>query len=142
MDIKGKAESLIRMYHTNDPFYIAENLGIHIIYSDLGHTWGCCYTYRRIKFIHISTHVSEVNQKYTCAHELGHAVLHKGISTPYLKSHTLFSIDKIERQANTFAVEILLPDYLIKKYPSYTIECLSQSCGIPEGMEILKNHYT
>ena len=138
MDIKEKVESLIRTYHTNNPFDIVRELNIHILYGNFGQTWGCCQTYNRSQFIHINNTIPEEYQRYTCAHELGHALLHKGISTPYLKRYTLFSIGRIERQANTFAVELLLPDDFIKEYPYCSLEHLAQSVGIPAGMEVLK----
>nr|DAF40040.1 MAG TPA: IrrE protein [Caudoviricetes sp.] len=138
MDAKKKAVSLIRRFHTNDPFTLASALGIHILYSDLGGTWGCCTTYKRIKFIHINTEISEEKQKFTCAHELGHAVLHPGMSLPYLKAHTLFSPAVYERQANTFAVELLLPDILLREYPDCTLDRLAKFAGLPPGMSIFK----
>lgn len=138
MDAKKKAVSLIRRFHTNDPFTLASALGIHILYSDLGGTWGCCTTYKRIKFIHINTEISEEKQKFTCAHELGHAVLHPGLSLPYLRAHTLFSPAVYERQANTFAVELLLPDVLLQEYPECTLDRLAKFAGLPPGMEIFK----
>lgn len=104
MDIKRTVEKLMRKYNTNDPFKLAEKLNIIVKYDDLGNTWGYFITYKRIKIIHINNNLEEWLQRYTCAHELGHSILHKGVPTPFLKKHTLFSIDKIERQANTFAV--------------------------------------
>lgn len=137
-DAKKKAASLIRRFHTNNPFTLAEALGIHILYSNLGGTWGCCTTYKRIKFIHINTEISEEKQKFTCAHELGHAVLHPGLSLPYLRAHTLFSPAVYERQANTFAVELLLPDDMIREHPECSLDHLARSAGLPYGMEHLK----
>lgn len=137
-DAKKKAASLIRRFHTNDPFTLADALGIRILYSDLGGTWGCCTTYKRIKFIHINTEISEEEQRFTCAHELGHAVLHPGMSLPYLRAHTLFSPAVYERQANTFAVELLLPDALLYEYPDCTLDRLAKFAGLPPGMESFK----
>lgn len=138
MDAKNKAASLIRRYATNDPFLLADHLGIHVLYRDLGGTWGCCTAYKRIKFIHINQNLSEAEQRFTCAHELGHAVLHPGISLPYLRAHTLFSPAVYERQANTFAVELLLPDSLLREYPEISLDRLARAAGLPEGMEHLK----
>lgn len=64
--------------------------------------------------------------------------LRKGVPTPFLKKHTLFSIEKIERQANTFAVELLMPDEIISKYDGYTIHNIADIVGIPNGLEVLK----
>ena len=138
MDIKRTAEKLMRKYNTNDPFKLAEKLNIIVKYDDLGNTWGYFITYKRIKIIHINNNLEEWLQRYTCAHELGHSILHKGVPTPFLKKHTLFSIDKIERQANTFAVELLMPDDIISQYEGYTIHNIADIVGIPNGLEVLK----
>lgn len=138
MDIKRTVEKLMRKYNTNDPFKLAEKLNIIVKYDDLGNTWGYFITYKRIKIIHINNNLEEWLQRYTCAHELGHSILHKGVPTPFLKKHTLFSIDKIERQANTFAVELLMPDDIISQYEGYTIHNIADIVGIPNGLEVLK----
>lgn len=138
MDIKRTVEKLMRKYNTNNPFKLAESLNIIVKYDDLGNTWGYFITYKRIKIIHINNNLEEWLQRYTCAHELGHSILHKGVPTPFLKKHTLFSIDKIERQANTFAVELLLPDNVIAQYEGYTVHNIADIVGIPNGLEVLK----
>lgn len=138
MDIKRTVEKLMRKYNTNDPFKLAEKLNIFVKYDDLGNTWGYFITYKRIKIIHINNNLEEWLQRYTCAHELGHSILHKGVPTPFLKKHTLFSIDKIERQANTFAVELLIPDKVIAQYEGYTVHNVADIVGIPNGLEVLK----
>lgn len=138
MNIKRIAEKLMRKYDTNNPFKLADELGIIVKYDDLGNTWGYFITYKRIKIIHINKNIDEWLQRYTCAHELGHSLLHKGVPTPFLKKHTLFSIEKIERQANTFAVELLMPDEIISKYDGYTIHNIADIVGIPNGLEVLK----
>lgn len=138
MDIKRTVEKLMRKYNTNDPFKLAEKLNIIVKYDDLGNTWGYFITYKRIKIIHINNNLEEWLQRYTCAHELGHSILHKGVPTPFLKKHTLFSIDKIERQANTFAVELLMPDKVIAQYEGYTVHNIADIVGIPNGLEVLK----
>lgn len=138
MDARKSAASLIRRFHSNDPYRIADALGIHVLYGDLGGTWGCYTTYRRIAFIHINAQISEAEQRFTCAHELGHAVLHRGLSLPYLRAHTLFSPSIYERQANTFAVELLLPDELLREHPDCSLDHLARAAGLPAGMEYLK----
>lgn len=138
MNIKRIAEKLMRKYDTNNPFKLADELGIIVKYDDLGNTWGYFITYKRIKIIHINKNIEEWLQRYTCAHELGHSILHKGVPTPFLKKHTLFSIEKIERQANTFAVELLMPDTIISKFDGYTIHNIADIIGIPNGLEVLK----
>lgn len=138
MDIKAAVEQLTKKYKNTNPYTLAKQLNIMVRYDNLGSTWGYYTTYKRCRFIIINENISETLQTYTCAHELGHSVLHKGVSTPFLKAHTLFSIDKIERQANTFAVELLLPDELLKQYPETSIHRLADMVGVPMGLEVLK----
>ncbi|MGE7091255.1 ImmA/IrrE family metallo-endopeptidase [Lysinibacillus sp. NPDC048646] len=68
-----------------------------------------------------------------CAHELGHAILHPDENTAFLKKNTLFSTDKIEIEANTFAVELLLPDELFKDQccSGFTIYDAIAEKGVP-----------
>lgn len=138
MDIKSIVEKLMHKYDTNDPFKLAACLNIVVQRVRLGNTWGYYVCYRRLKAVHINCNLPEALQRYTCAHELGHSILHKGVPTPFLKKYTLFSIDKIERQANTFAVELLMPDKVISQYEGYTVHNIADIVGIPNGLEVLK----
>ena len=53
---------------------------------------------------------------FVCAHELGHALCTTKENTQWLKTYTMsINSDKIERIANTFAVELLLPDTYLKE---------------------------
>nr|WP_281250284.1 ImmA/IrrE family metallo-endopeptidase [Virgibacillus proomii] len=54
------------------------------------------------------------------------------------------SVDKIEQEANKFAVELLLPDKCIYEYVStnITIEELALTYGIPKEICHLKKFYT
>lgn len=141
MDIKKVVNKIIKKYGTNNPFTLAAELGITIIYQRLGETLGFCLTYKRQKIIVINENCPCELLNFTVAHELGHAILHKRINTPFLKKHTLVSIDKIERQANTFAVELLLPDSLLQENIDIYFYSLAKCHGIPDGLENLKLLY-
>lgn len=138
MDTKKIAESLIRKFNTNNPFVIADHLSITILYSDMKNTLGFFNIYKRSKFIHLSNQIPESLEAFVCAHELGHAVCHTDINTPFLKRHTLFSVDKIEREANTFAVELLMPDKLLKSQVDISIFSIAELYGVPEKLVELK----
>nr|DAZ24067.1 MAG TPA: IrrE protein [Caudoviricetes sp.] len=138
MDIKKIVNKIIKKYGTNNPYSLAAELGITIIYQRLGETLGFCLTYKRQKIIVINENCPSKLLNFTVAHELGHAILHKRINTPFLKKHTLVSIDKIERQANTFAVELLLPDVILQENVDINFYSLAKCHGIPQGLEELK----
>lgn len=59
----------------------------------------------------------------------------KTTDSSILKRNTLFSIDKIERQANAFAVELLLPDKFLDEYSDINFATVAKSNGIPEVLE-------
>lgn len=139
MNPRKTAIEIAKRFNSCDPFFIAYELGIIVRFEELGHTWGYSLTHRRISFIHINAEIDEAAQRFTCAHELGHLLLHKGLSLPFLKSHTLYSTNKYERQANTFAVELLVPDSLLEEYPECSAQRICAEAGIPYGLEPLKN---
>lgn len=136
--IKILVESLIKKYNTNCPFTLAKILNITILYENLGGTMGYFNQDFRFKFIHLNQSLNKKESTYTCAHELGHAIKHSDISTPFLKRHTLFSVSKIEREANTFAVELLLPDTLLQEHADCSVFNIGKSLGIPDRLISLK----
>lgn len=137
---KETARKLVKKYNTDDPFYIANRIGILVLFEPLGSIYGYYNYYKRIKMIHINDQLDETLQRFTCAHELGHALLHHDINTTFLKSKTFFSTEKIEREANTFAVELLMPDeYLYElKDTELTIFDVAEMYGIPREVCELK----
>ncbi len=69
---------------------------------------------------------SRVRRRFTIAHELGHFVLHreqssmfmdKGFNAIFRSAHSGLSEQTqiLEREANTFAAYILMPDHLLKE---------------------------
>lgn len=136
---KIAAERLIKKYRTNCPFQIAREMGVNIQFERLKNTLGYFNTYKRIKIIHINQELTEQDQRFTCAHELAHSVLHVAVNTPFLQRSTLFSVSKIEREANTFAVELLLPDSLFQRFKETTLSTLAEMHGIPHELAKLKD---
>ena len=85
-----------------------------------------------MKQIHINQNLNEQDAKFTCAHELGHAILHPNASTPFLRSKTFLSVDKLEIEANSFAVNLLIPDETIIEIidnRNCTLEYMSRVLG-------------
>lgn len=138
MNIKELATKLINVNGTNDPFTLAKNLKIIILYEDLGSKLGYFSKDYRLKFIHIDQNLPILTQRFVCAHELGHALLHPDVNTPFLSRYTLFSKSKIERQANTFAVELLMPDDLLLKSNEISFYNIAAKLGIPAKLTDLK----
>lgn len=129
MNIKNTISRLIKKHGTSNPFELADALKIAIFYEELGTINGYYNKPLRMKQIHINCNLDEHLKKFTCAHELGHAILHPNASTPFLRSQTLFSVDRLEIEANAFAVNLLVPDNLLLEKQEYSIEQLSRLLG-------------
>jgi Zn-dependent peptidase ImmA (M78 family) len=126
-------QTLIRKYNTNCPFTIAEHLNIHIRFIDLGeHTRGIYYSKLRRRFIVINSRLNPQWQRFICAHELAHDRLHRGLNRFFLDEYSLLNTNKYERQANEFAIRLILSNTNIQ--PSETIENFFLRNGVPTIM--------
>ncbi|WP_019543912.1 ImmA/IrrE family metallo-endopeptidase [Selenomonas bovis] len=141
MDIRKKVQQLIRRHGTNDPERLARTMGINVIYIDLGGSvYGTYLKYKRVKTILIDAErTPEHLRRFVLAHELGHAVCTPDANTSWISAYTLaLNTDRIEREANTFAVELLLPDSFIRENEGCSIYQLARLWGVPEGLVVLK----
>lgn len=124
--IKDKVQQLCKKHQTRDPFIIARQMGILVIHEELGSISGYYNKILRMKQIHINHNLPDSVQRFTCAHELGHALLHPEANTPFLMTHTFFSISRMEHEANKFASELLIPDSFMEDNASLTMEQLAR----------------
>ena len=138
MSPRQVAIGIAERYNTNNPFYIARERNIRILYEPMKTTLGFYVRYRRFQNIILNDDLSEGMQRFVCAHELGHSILHADLNVPKLTRYTMFSRDKFERQANTFAVELLLPDELLREHEDCSIYQLAASFCIPQEFVDLK----
>lgn len=141
LNIRKKVQQLIRRHGTNDPERLARTMGINVIYIDLGGSvYGTYLKYKRVKTILIdAARTPEHLRRFVLAHELGHAVCTPDANTSWISAYTLaLNTDRIEREANTFAVELLLPDSFIRENEGCSIYQLARLRGVPEGLVELK----
>ncbi|KXZ15328.1 hypothetical protein AXI59_02180 [Bacillus nakamurai] len=140
--IKSTVNKLISKYKTSNPFELASYLNVNVIPWNLHHEIQGFYKYdRRNKYIVINSNLNSSQKIFVCAHELGHSQLHPHSNTPFMRKRTFFSIDKIEIEANTFAVELLLPDWAIEQHrgTSLTLKDIAAINGIPCEVAHLKD---
>lgn len=131
-NLKDTILRLTKKYNTSDPFEIADALNISVYFEELGTINGYYNKPLRMKQIHINQNLNEQDAKFTCAHELGHAILHPNASTPFLRSKTFLSVDKLEIEANSFAVNLLISDETIIEIidnQNCTLEYMSRMLG-------------
>lgn len=76
---------------------------------------------------------NDPDDRFVIGHELGHFALHTGAQAHMTKSALVRSINwQSEREANTFAVAFLAPDYLAKDFKS--VDEIQKLFQIPRGI--------
>lgn len=132
--MKEIATKLVKRHKTNCPYTIANNLNINVSFEDLGDdTRGFYYRVLRRRYICIHKDLSDEWKRFVCAHELGHDRLHKGVSQFFVDEHSFFLPGKLERQANEFAVNLLLHGVTLEE--NDTVSSLLARTGIPYEMK-------
>lgn len=127
MDIPNIIKTVVNRYGTSNPYEIADARNIIVKREELGHIFGYHNYCFRQHFIHINWNLCDELQRYTCAHELGHAILHEDANVSYLMRHSFFC--PAENQANAFAAGLLTYGMDIEE--GMTIQHLAALCGIP-----------
>lgn len=132
LDIHNEVAYLKRYYKTDDPFDIIRAKNILLLCEELGLIRGYYNLVLRQKQIHLNCNLEGIQRNFTATHELGHAIMHPKANTPFLLANTYQSVDKLEIEANKFAVEFLITDdtlYEYFKYQEYTIEQVARILG-------------
>lgn len=124
-------QRIVRKHNTNCPFTIAQQIGITVMFEDLGkNTNGFFHRRLRRNYIVLHYDLSYQQQRATCAHELGHYFYDRGASYFLMERNTLFLPDKFERRANQFSAKLLCAKSEIE--PGETISEFCYRNGLPE----------
>lgn len=129
MDIKKKADSLVRKYRTRNPFEIIQGLNVILVFAPLIDTRAFYQYFQRNNIIYIDENLSRHEQVFECAHEMGHMFLHKKANTIFMDTRTGFNTNKFEKEADTFAMDLLIGDEVLAEYRDYDTEQLSRLLG-------------
>lgn len=137
--IKRLVSYYVRKYGTNDPFRLAEALGIYIFMRPLGNVAGTYKYMEHTKCIFINSDIEDEQLiRMIAAHELGHAILHWKENCYFMAHKTFLLTSRIERQANIFAAELLVRDSILFEYAGFSIEQIAMAEGISKGLIELK----
>lgn len=77
MDIKKKADALVRKHQTRNPFELILGLNVILVFAPLTGVRGFYQYFQRNNIIYIDENLPPHEQAFVCAHELGHMFLHK-----------------------------------------------------------------
>lgn len=124
------AKSLVRKYGTRDPFYIADAMGFSVVRIPLKGIRGFYQYVKRCRIIYIADNLSEADARFVCAHELGHALLHRGYNRIFMDAHTHFPASRYEVEANRFAVDLLYDDDDLRFFLDYPIQLAADFMGV------------
>ena len=131
MDIRSVVDNLCKKYKTRNPYELIDAMGIILQYGENMEKVRGFYLYaNRIKLICVGNGLPEHIEGFVISHELGHAVMHKQSSAPFLQS-TFLSLDRMEIEANKFATELVIPDEEIMEHWEYTIDEWAMFYGLP-----------
>lgn len=130
MDQKRIAESLVRKYKTRDPFRIADFLGITVIRTPLRGIRGFYQYLKRCAIIYVDSSLPEYEARFVCAHEIGHALLHRGCNRIFMDSHTYFAVNRYEIEANRFAVDLLFDDDDLRDFLEHPVQLAADCMGV------------
>jgi Zn-dependent peptidase ImmA (M78 family) len=156
--VEAEASLLVSAYWDEqlpiDPVPIAHALGVEVFRdSAMQSEWGR-YKFgndRRPARICVNPKLSSAQQRLTVAHELGHHVLKHGrrfldtgregfVDTA--REFDVNQLDLYERQANLFALEVLMPrkfvDFLVMKKNIVDSDEMNEIFGIPQSALIYK----
>ena len=122
-DIVNLAREMKRTWHTDDPYRIAQRLGIVVLHrpsavKDFKAQIIKAEGYPPI--ISINEAYSDRAKRILCAHELGHAILHENCVNHFATTSANVKTD-VELEANLFAVALLADDD-INRYLETPIE--------------------
>lgn len=131
MTVSDEIKKLYRAHATYDARRIAKERKIDILTVPLDDlTCGLTVRNNRYSTIILNETIAENLQEYTLCHELGHCVLHKQASTPFMRSVSVSSsIMRMEAEAHRFAFELLNRQYAELSLMSQ--EAIAEYFGLP-----------
>ena len=134
---------LISRYGTRDPFRICREKGIEVMFRDdfIGQK-GAFSLMLNVPFIFINNNLSDEMKRIVCAHELGHAMLHRKLcrqrknQTNY--EYEIFDIrSSTEYEANIFAANLLIDEREMNEYMSYGYDIVQTARAMNLNVNLL-----
>jgi len=109
--IQREAEKLIKRHNTRNPFQVAKERGVDVIYrNDFAKLKGMYAIVKNCRFIFINANLPEQKRIIVCGHELGHDVFHREqAKIMAFQEFLLYDMSlRTEYEANIFAAHYLL----------------------------------
>ena len=134
LDVINLVGDLKRRYQSANPFVICEKLEISVKFVPfLNNPKGQFQEILDEPIIFLNDNLKFSEERfYICAHELGHAIFHKGLSSYYVSTRN--SRSKTESEANCFATNLIVSLYQEDNdhFPR-DVGLLTKLYGLPES---------
>jgi Zn-dependent peptidase ImmA (M78 family) len=138
--IEQAAHRLISNLGTSSPFDLCEQLGIPVLHMELPeHING--FTFQKNGKNTIVLNFKQQNDRYICAHELGHIVLHAGLNAVFIRNYTDLCLPRYENEADLFASHLLIDESIAEwseLYRPLTLSLIASLSGLPEAVVRLR----
>lgn len=133
-DIRKLANSLAKKYRSRNPFEIIQGMNAILVFAPLINVRGFYQYFQRNNIIYIDDHLPEHEQKFVCAHELGHMLMHRKENAVFMDAKTYLKTTPYETEADKFAVELLVPNEIILENRQGTTKQISRLTGYSEEL--------
>ena len=134
---------LISRYGTRDPFRICPEKGIEVMFrDDFTGQKGAFSLMLNVPFIFINNNLSDEMKRIVCAHELGHAMLHRKLCRQR-KNQTIYEYEifdirsSTEYEANIFAANLLIDEHEMNEYMSYGYDIVQTARAMNLNVNLL-----
>ena len=134
---------LISRYGTRDPFRICREKGIEVMFrDDFTGQKGAFSLMLNVPFIFINNNLSDEMKRIVCAHELGHAMLHRKLcrqkKNQTIYEYEIFDIrNSTEYEANIFAANLLIDEREMNEYMSYGYDIVQTARAMNLNVNLL-----
>lgn len=122
-----------KYYGTNDPFEIADRLGVLYQIGNCKNE-GCYMFLKNHRYIFLSNKLDQAELRLVMAHELAHAIFDRKDNCYFIRNKTLLSVSRLERRANLFAAHLLISDEMLHEYEGCTQEQFCHCTGCPKEL--------
>lgn len=131
---KGIVDRLVSQYGTRDPFALAQSTGRILITAPLVDFRGFYQHLHRCHIIYVAEGLPEFEKAFVCAHELGHSFLHSGVNAAFIDSRTHLVKAKYEREADRFAIDLVMPDDRFSEFVYMPVHDIAKSLRISDEL--------
>ena len=134
MDINSLVSSIVKRHNSRNPFEIIRGMNTILVVTPLVGIRGFYQYFQRNNIIYIDENLSRHDQMFVCAHELAHMLLHKSANAVFMDTRTYLKTSTYEKEADKFAVELLVPNKILLENWKCSTEQLARLTGYSEEL--------